>query len=109
MMISVILVFLEFLRFLIWKKFKEMTSEIGYEVSFLDIIFLIGHNLLLFCHPTPLLVGRKIEVYNAAVGANIYYYANDIFYTIQIYKVMVLTKYILTNSKYMSTRAHRVW
>lgn len=109
MMISIILVFLSFMRFLIWKKFIDMTTELGYELTLTGTILMIFHNILLFCHPTPLFIGRRIEVFNTAVNANIYYYVNDIFYTLQIYKVLIVIKAFLTNSRFMTSRANRVW
>lgn len=105
-LISCILVMLNLSRKIMVNKFKELTTGKRSDSTFSTRMMTIIRCLALFCHPSPFFLGKKLIFENVNLaGENLYHDVNDIFHIMQVYKVYIIIRSLLTSSQYQSARA----
>jgi hypothetical protein len=91
-------------------KFKELTTGKRSDGTFSTRLMTVIRCAALFCHPSPFFLGRKLSFENVNLaGESLYHDINDIFHIMQVYKVYIIIRSLLTSSFYQSARAQRVW
>jgi potassium intermediate/small conductance calcium-activated channel subfamily N protein 2 len=109
-LISSILVMLNLSRKLMVNKFKELTTGKRSDATLMSRFMTLIRCIALFCHPSPFFLGKKLSFENVNLaGENLYHDINDIFHILQVYKVYIVVRALLTSSAYQSDRAQRVW
>jgi hypothetical protein len=64
---------------------------------------------MMFLHPYPFFVGKKIWVYNVATNNMIYYHWNDIFSMLAVIRICYFMRTTFELSSWRSRSAERVW
>lgn len=77
--------------------------------GFLRILHLILQSILILMHPNLFLFDREFHVENDLIGSSIYYQANDIFHFIQLYKLYICFRGLISMTFYSTTRSYRIW
>ena len=65
--------------------------------------------IIMFLHPYPGLVGRRIEVYNDILGQIIFYHWNDILHFLVLLRLVFFLDITFEISRWRSISAERIW
>lgn len=87
---------------------KELRCHIGI-LTYYNNTNLFLEMLFIILHPSPFLIGIRIEQYNSLLGTYIFYHINDYLTIILSLKACYLyTTYLINTSNFSTDRAYRV-
>lgn len=110
--LNMILGLLNILRFFFFQHFyllKQVKDKTKRFLRKRDYFFIAFETFIILCGPSVFIIGRQIFVNNMIIASDIYYFVNDFFHLIQLYKVIIILRSALRSSEFSSNRAYRVW
>ena len=109
--INIMMVIINILRYVLRNRFKIIKMEKPPGTTLWEsgrMPFIITESLFILIGPCHWFIGKKFFTYNRIIAEEIYYMYNDILHVIQLYKIWLIARSILQNSRYASNRSHRI-